>query len=49
MAKSRKWTDPNLPVWFDGTNINEAVFCDEFLSSTKSFLPTGLFSRRMAE
>ena len=35
MAKSRKWTDPNLPVWFDGTNINEAVFCDEFLSSQK--------------
>ena len=35
MAKSRKWTDPNLPVWFDGTNINEAVFCDEFLSSHK--------------
>lgn len=35
MAKSWKWTDPNLPVWFDGTNINEAVFCDEFLSSHK--------------
>ena len=35
MAKSRKWIDPNLPVWFDGTNINEAVFCDEFLSSHK--------------
>ncbi|MCI7096950.1 MAG: phage/plasmid primase, P4 family [Clostridiales bacterium] len=35
MAKSGKWTDPNLPVWFDGTNINEAVFCDEFLSNHK--------------
>lgn len=35
MAKSRKWTDPNLLVWFDGTNINEAVFCDEFVSSHK--------------
>ena len=35
MAKGRKWIDPNLPVWFDGTNINEAVFCDEFLSSHK--------------
>ena len=35
MAKSRKWIDPNLPVWFDGTNINETVFCDEFLSSHK--------------
>lgn len=35
MAKSRKWIDPNLPIWFDGTNINEAVFCDEFLSSHK--------------
>lgn len=38
MAKSRKWTDPNLPVWFDGTNINEAVFCDEFLSSQQNHL-----------
>ncbi len=34
MAK-RKWIDPNAPIWFDGTNINEALFCDEFLSCNK--------------
>ena len=25
-----KSVDMNAPVWFDGTNINEALFCDEF-------------------
>ena len=31
MAKNRKMPDMNLPVWFDGQNINEALFCEEFL------------------
>ena len=31
----RKLADMNAPVWFDGTNINEALFCDEFLGSHK--------------
>jgi putative DNA primase/helicase len=31
----RKSLDRNTPIWFDGTNINEALFCDEFLSSRK--------------
>lgn len=22
---------PDLPIWFDGKNINEALFCQEFL------------------
>ena len=26
MAKNRKTPDMNLPVWFDGQNINEALF-----------------------
>ena len=30
MAKNRKTSDMNLPVWFDGQNINEALFCEEF-------------------
>ncbi len=34
MAK-QKSHDMNLPIWFDGTNINEAMFCDEFLSEHK--------------
>ena len=25
MAKNRKTPDMNLPVWFDGQNINEAM------------------------
>ena len=31
----RKLVDMNAPVWFDGTNINEALFGDEFLGSHK--------------
>ena len=27
----------NYPVWFDGTNINEAAFCEEFLHTHKIF------------
>ena len=29
MSKNRK--SPDLPIWFDGKNINEALFCEEFL------------------
>ena len=35
MAKNRKMADMNLPVWFDGQNINEALFCEEFLHERK--------------
>lgn len=42
MAK-RKLADMNAPVWFDGTNINEALFCDEFLSSRKIIFANGAF------
>ena len=31
MEANRKSPDANLPVWFDGKNINEALFCEEFL------------------
>ena len=31
----RKSANLDAPIWFDGTNINEALFCDEFLSSRK--------------
>lgn len=27
--------DMNLPVWFDGQNINEALFCEEFLQERR--------------
>ncbi len=35
MARNRKLPDMNLPVWFDGQNINEALFCEEFLQERK--------------
>ena len=35
MAKNRKMPDMNLPVWFDGQNINEALFCEEFLQERR--------------
>ena len=31
----RKSDNLDAPIWFDGTNINEALFCDEFLNSRK--------------
>ena len=33
MAKSKR--SPDAPFWFDGRNINEALFCDDFLSRHK--------------
>ena len=35
MKMNRKSRDINLPVWFDGQNINEALFCEEFLQERK--------------
>lgn len=43
MAKNQKWIDPNLPVWFDGKNINEALFCEEFLRTHKILFAEGAF------
>lgn len=39
--KNRKIADG--PIWFDGTNINEALFCDEFLSRHKIIFANGAF------
>ena len=39
----RKSVDMNAPVWFDGTNINEALFCDEFLRCHKIIFANGAF------
>ena len=43
MAKNRKTPDMNLPVWFDGQNINEALFCEEFLHERKILFANGAF------
>ena len=42
MAK-RKSANLDAPVWFDGTNISEALFCDEFLNSRKIIFANGAF------
>ena len=46
MAKNEQPRE--MPVWFDGKSINEALFCDDFLSRTRSSTQTGLSSRPMA-
>lgn len=33
----------NNPVWFDGKNINEALFCSEFLSNRKIIFANNVF------
>ena len=32
-----------MPVWFDGKNINEALFCEEFLQTHKILFTNGAF------
>ena len=39
----RKSANLDAPIWFDGTNINEALFCDEFLNSRKIIFADGAF------
>lgn len=34
---------PDSPVWFDGKSINEALFCDDFLSRHKIIFTNGAF------
>ena len=43
MAKNRNLFDVNRPFWFDGQNINEALFCGEFLQSHKILFSNGAF------
>ena len=43
MAKNRKTPDMNFPVWFDGQNINEALFCEEFLHERRIIFANGAF------
>ena len=39
----RKSANLDAPIWFDGTNINEALFCDEFLNSRKIIFADAAF------
>ena len=47
MGKKGKTPDMNLPVWFDGQNINEALFCEEFLHERRIIFANGAFSHLM--
>lgn len=42
MQKKQKQLS-NYPVWFDGTNINEAAFCEEFLHTHKILFSNNVF------
>ena len=42
MQKQQKQLS-NYPVWFDGTNINEAAFCEEFLHTHKILFSNNAF------
>ncbi len=43
MAKNEKSPEANQPIWFDGKSINEALFCDDFLSRHKIIYTNGAF------
>ena len=43
MAKNEKSREVSQPVWFDGKSINEALFCDDFLSRRKIIYTNGAF------
>ena len=41
--KNEQSREVNQPVWFDGKSINEALFCDDFLSRHKIIYTNGAF------
>ena len=43
MAKNEQSREVNQPIWFDGKHINEALFCDDFLSRHKIIYTNGAF------
>ena len=43
MSKNEQSREANQPVWFDGKSINEALFCDDFLSRHKIIYTNGAF------
>ena len=43
MAKNKQSPEVNQPIWFDGKSINEALFCEDFLSRHKIIYANGAF------
>lgn len=35
--------DVNVPMWFDGKSINEALFCEDFLRTRQIIFANGAF------
>ena len=40
---TKQLNNANAPAWFDGSNINEAAFCDEFLHTHKIIFANNAF------
>ena len=40
---AKKLRSPDAPFWFDGKSINEALFCDDFLSRHRLVYMNGAF------
>lgn len=47
MSENRKLLEMNVPMWFDGKSINEALFCEDFLRTRQIMFQTELFSHLM--
>ena len=43
MSENRKLLEMNVPMWFDGKSINEALFCEDFLRTRQMIFANGAF------
>ena len=43
MSENRKLLEMNVPMWFDGKSINEALFCEDFLRTRQIIFANGAF------
>ena len=43
MSENRKLLEMNVPMWFDGKSINEALFCEDFLRIRQILFANGAF------
>ena len=41
MSENRKLPEMNVPMWFDGKSINEALFCEDFLRTRQILFANG--------
>ena len=43
MSQNKKLLEMNVPMWFDGKSINEALFCEDFLRTRQIIFANGAF------